>query len=122
MSIETEVQHVESTVVNQIEKVEAPVVAKADELKTEVVEEVKKATTWAAKKAEDIKLKAEDKLKFTELENSFLRYQLQLNEAVANIEKMRQQAQKTIAVFVQEYGIDPTKHIFNEADKIFKAL
>ena len=70
----------------------------------------------------DIALKDADKLMYTELENAFLRTQLQLNEAVANIEKMRQNANKIIEAFIQSYGIDPTKHAFNEAEKVFKAL
>jgi hypothetical protein len=122
MPIETEVEHVESAVINEIEKVEAPVVAKVDDLKTEVVEEVKKATTWAAKKLDDIKLKDTDKLLFSELENAFLREQLKLNEAVANIAKMRENAGKMIAGFAQTYGIDPAKHVFSDAERAFKAL
>ena len=133
MSIENEITKTESAVVNEIEKIEAPVVAKVDGLKTEVVTEVEKVaglpkdtkeTSWVAKEVKkvDIALKDADKLMYTELENAFLRTQLQLNEAVANIEKMRQNANKIIQGFIQSYGIDPTKHAFNEAEKVFKAL
>ena len=118
MSIETEVKSVEGAVVGELEKVET-VVAKVGE---PVVEEVKKETTWVAKKAADIKLKDADKLVFAELENAFLREQIKLNEAVANIEKMRANANKMIAGFVQTYGIDPAKHVFSDAERAFKAL
>jgi hypothetical protein len=129
MPNETEVKNIEIAVITDIEKVEAPVVAKAEELKTEVVDEVKKVTNWPAKKLADVKLDAVDHSAFADLENAFLRAHLKMaeaNKAVADatkeVERHAKTAQQMVASFIEKYGIDPAKQVFVDAERAFKSL
>jgi predicted P-loop ATPase len=92
----------------------------SDKLSTAIDAAVKNADELVAKI--DIKLKVEDKLAFTELENSFLKIQVEMQDAQKTLEQMQKNAQGMIEQFAKTYAIDPLTHTFDGVNKIWKAL
>ena len=100
MSIETEVK--------------AEVVKVAEEVKAEVVkvaEEVKKITQ---------ELSAEEKLAIREIENGYLKAQIEINRLTQITQKAQKDFESTVKALTTKYVIDPADWLFDNVALIFK--
>jgi hypothetical protein len=107
MSIETEVKAAEAEVVKVAEEVKAEVVKVADEVKAEV----KKVTQ---------ELSAEEKLAIREIENGYLKAQIEINRLTQITQKAQKDFESTVKTLTTKYVIDPAEWLFDNVALIFR--
>ena len=107
MSIETEVKAVEAEVVKVAE--EAKNEAKA--VVADVKAEVKKVTQ---------ELTAEEKLAIREIENAYLKAQMEINRLATITQKAQKDFTDTVAKLTTKYVIDPAEWVFDNVSLIFR--
>ena len=106
MSIETEVKAVEAEVKAEVVKVEA-------EVKAEIAK-VEKAVEKVLQE-----LTAEEKLAIRQIENSYLKAQLEINRLSTITQKAQQDFTKTVEDLTRKYLINPVEMVFDNIELRF---
>ena len=114
MSIETEVKAVEAEVVKVEGEVKTEVVKVAEEVKAEVVKvegEVKKLTQ---------ELTADEKLAIREIENAYLKAQIEINRLSQITKEAQQKFTTTVEGLAKKYVLNPVEWAFDNIELIWK--
>jgi formiminotetrahydrofolate cyclodeaminase len=125
-----------TTLATEIQEIESKAEAVASEVKTEgvhVVEEVKaeavkiagdvKADFGAATKAIEATIQhisAEEKLAIREIENTYLKAQIEINRLSQITQKAQQDFTKTVEDLTKKYVISPAEFVFDNVELAFK--
>ena len=107
MSVETVVKAVEA----EVTKVEGEVVAEAKKIEAEVKAEVKKLTQ---------ELTAEEKLAIRDIENAYLKAQMEIQRLSQITQKAQADFTKTVEDLTKKYLISPVEYIFDNVLLQFK--
>jgi hypothetical protein len=107
MSIETEVKAVEAEVKAEVVKVEG-----------EVKAEVAKVEKAAEKVLQE--LTAEEKLIIREIENEYLKAQMEIQRLSIITQNAQKKFTETVEVLVKRYAVSPTEWIFDNISLQFK--
>jgi len=107
MSIETVVKSVETEVVKVAEEVKAEVVKVAEEAKAEV----KKLTQ---------ELTAEEKLAIREIENAYLKAQMEINRLSTITQKAQKDFTAEVEALTKKYVINPAEWLFDNVALLFR--
>ena len=114
MSIETEVKAVEAEVVKVEGEVKTEVVKVAEEVKAEVVKvegEVKKLTQ---------ELSADEKLAIREVENAYLKAQIEINRLSTITKEAQQKFTSIVEGLAKKYVLEPSVWAFDNIELIWK--
>lgn len=106
MSIETEVKAVEGEVVKVVEEVKAEVTKVVEA----VVPEVKKLVQ---------ELSAEEKLALREIENGYLKAQMEIQRLSQITSKAQQDFTKTVESLTTKYAVNPAEWLFDNLKLVF---
>lgn len=112
------VQEVEALAKEAAEKVEGV----ATEVKAEVVKVVEEVKTDVVKEVEKIRqeLSTEEKLAIRELENTYLKAQIEINRLSTVTQKSQQEFTKTVENLTRKYVINPAEWVFDNVDLYFR--
>ena len=100
-----------AAVESEVKKVEAEVVKVAEEVKAEAVKIVEKVRQ---------ELTAEEKLAIREIENSYLKAQVEINRLSQQTQQAQQQFTATVERLTKKYTVDPTLWLFDNVELLFK--
>jgi uncharacterized protein YpuA (DUF1002 family) len=109
------------TLTEEVKAVEAKAEAVAAEVKTEVVkvaEEVKAEVVKVAEKAKQ-ELTADEKLAIREIENAYLKAQIEIQRLSAITSKAQADFTKTVESLTKKYVLDPSIWVFDNIKLIF---
>ena len=118
MSLETEVKAAETKVEAVASEVKTEVVKVAEEIKTEVVKLAGEAKAEAKKLTQEIT--AEEKLAIRELENKYLKAQIEINRLSQITQNAQREFTTTVETMTRKYVVDPAEWLFDNAELIFK--
>lgn len=111
----TQIKEVATEVEEKIEAVVGEVVTKAEAIAEEVVAEVKKV-------AERIRvdINTEEKLAVRELENNFLKAQMEMTRLQGLIQQYQKSFTSNIEGLTKKYVINPAEFVFDSIELAFK--
>ncbi len=118
MSLETEVKSIEAEAEKVTGEVKAEAVKVAEEVKAEVVKVAEKVSTEAKKTTQE--LTAEEKLAIREIENGYLKAQIEINRLTQITQKAQKDFESTVKALTTKYVIDPADWLFDNVALIFK--
>lgn len=107
MSIETVVEEVKA----EATKVEGEVVAEVKKVEGAVATEVKKLVQ---------EITAEEKLTIRDIENAYLKAQIEINRLVVITEKAQKDFTANVEKLTIKYAVKPTEWLFDNAELIFR--
>lgn len=121
---------IEQVAANEAKKIEAKVEAVAGEVKSEVVkvaEEVKAAVIKVVDKAAHDNTTLQvisdaEKLSIREIENVYLKAQIQINTLSQTTQKAQADFTKTVEVLAKKYALDPAIWAFDNVELIWKKM
>jgi deoxyribodipyrimidine photolyase len=100
-----------TTVINVAEEVKQEVVKVAQEVKAEVVKVAEKITQ---------ELNAEEKLTIREIENAYLKAQIEIQRLTQITTKAQTDFTKMVEDLAKKYVIDPSVFVFDNVSLIFR--
>jgi ribosome recycling factor len=107
MSVETVVEEVKA----EATKVEGEVKAAVAEVKEEVTKAVAKTTQ---------ELTAEEKLAIREIENEYLKAQIEINRLSTITQGAQKKFTSTVESLTKKYVVDPTEWVFDNVELLFR--
>ena len=105
-----------------MENVVAAVEAEVKKVEGEVVAEAKKVEAAVEKVVEKVtqELSAEEKLAIREIENSYLKAQIEINRLSGITQKAQKDFTDKVEVLTKKYVIDPALYIFDNVELVFR--
>ncbi len=118
MGLEQEVKVIEAKAEAVVNKVKTEVVKVSDEIKAEAEKVAKEAKAGVKKLVQE--LTAEEKLAIREIENAYLKAQIEMNRLTPILQKAQKDFTETVSSLVTKYAVDPAEWLFDNVTLIFR--